>query len=101
MARRLVKHIYVEDDTGELILDLGSKSEKGVVLLNGRLPTNFAPLLLKVASPLPTPGSDNEGEIITHGHTGTPEVPGEKTEVLICVRNSVGAYQWIEIGEST
>ena len=101
MARREVKHLYVDEETGDLILDLGSKSEKGIVLVNGRLPIKDTPHFEQLQTPLPTPGPAYEGIIVTHGHPATHGHPGSKTEVLLCLKNSEGNYEWIEIGEST
>ena len=101
MARRLVKYLYFDDDTGELIVDLGSKSEKAAVLVNGRLASVHSAHFQKVGSPLPAPGPRWEGIIVTHGHPGTKEQAGDKTEVLVCLQNSEGEFEWIELGEST
>ncbi|GAI94311.1 unnamed protein product, partial [marine sediment metagenome] len=52
-----------------------------------------APALRKLENPLPTPGPKWEGIVVTYNE--------EKTDVALCVLNSVGAYEWIKIGEST
>ncbi len=44
----------------------------------------------------PTPGPEWEGVTVTHR-----EADGEKTDVLMCLLNSAGEYEWIKIGEST
>ncbi len=44
----------------------------------------------------PAPSPEWEGVTVTHR-----EVDGGKTDVLVCVVNSAGAYEWIKIGEST
>jgi len=52
-----------------------------------------APALKKLENPLPPPGPEWEGIVVTCNE--------EKTDVSLCVLNSVGAYEWIKIGEST
>lgn len=47
-----------------------------------------------VGNPLPTPGPEWEGQTVSF-------VEDEKTELVACLRNSQGDYEWIEIGEST
>ncbi len=42
----------------------------------------------------PTPGPEWEGVTVTHRDGG-------KTDVLLCIQNSAGGYEWIKIGEST
>jgi len=102
MGRRVVKYLYVDDETGLLVADCeGGSAVIGAVLENGRLPASRAPHFEKFGSPLPDPSPDWEGIIVTHGHPGSKERPGPKTEVLLCVQNSEGVYEWIEIGEST
>ncbi|MBA7468427.1 hypothetical protein ES707_03677 [subsurface metagenome] len=50
--------------------------------------------LKKLVNPLPPPpGPEWEGMVVTCNE--------EKTDVLICILNSVGGYEWIKIGEST
>ena len=52
------------------------------------------PALKKLDNPLPpTPGPRWEGKLVTCNE--------EKTEVLICILNSVGGFEWIKMGEST
>jgi len=48
-------------------------------------------------SPLPPASADITGMIMAHMEDDV----GEKTEVYICLRNKVGTYEWVEIGEST
>ncbi|MBA7551278.1 hypothetical protein ES705_43817 [subsurface metagenome] len=52
-----------------------------------------APALKKLGNPLPPPGPEWEGIIVTRNE--------EKTDVSLCVLNSAGGYEWIKIGEST
>ena len=49
--------------------------------------------LKKIANPLPPPGPEWEGILVTCNE--------QKTDVSLCVQNSIGAYEWIKIGEST
>ncbi|GAH34925.1 unnamed protein product [marine sediment metagenome] len=51
------------------------------------------PALKKVDNPLPPPGPEWEGILVTCNE--------QKTDVSLCVLNSVGGYEWIKIGEST
>jgi len=46
-----------------------------------------------VGVPPPPPGPEWEGMAVTSNE--------QKTDVLVCVLNSVGGYEWIKIGEST
>ncbi|MBA7622255.1 hypothetical protein ES703_29629 [subsurface metagenome] len=53
-----------------------------------------APAVKKVDNPIPPPpGPKWEGKVVTCNE--------EKTEVLICILNSGGSYEWVKIGEST
>jgi len=102
MARRKVKHIFVDDDTGLLIAECeGGPVVMAAALLNGRLPATHSAHFQKIGSPLPVPGPSWEGIIVSHGNPGSQEHQGDKTEVLVCLQNSEGAYEWIELGEST
>ncbi|GAJ01604.1 unnamed protein product [marine sediment metagenome] len=48
----------------------------------------------KMENPLPPPpGPEWEGIVVTCNEV--------KTEVLLCILNSVGGYEWIKLGEST
>ena len=49
--------------------------------------------LKKVGNPLPPPGPEWEGILVTCNE--------QKTDVSLCIRNSIGGYEWIKIGEST
>ena len=53
-----------------------------------------APAFKKFESSTPAPGPEWEGVTVTHREEG-------KTDVLLCLQNSVGAYEWIKVGEST
>ena len=53
-----------------------------------------APALRKLVSPIPTPSPEWEGITMTHRDEG-------KTDVLLCIKNSIGTYEWIKISEST
>lgn len=53
-----------------------------------------APALKKIENPpLPPPCPEWEGILVTCNE--------QKTDVLICILNSVGGYEWIKLGEST
>jgi len=52
-----------------------------------------APALKKLGNPLPPPGPEWEGIMVTYNEG--------KTDVSLCIQNSVGGYEWIKIGEST
>ena len=114
MALRLVRYLYIDDDTGRLVADCadaprhqvpgvlnraaaGSAVEIPILDASGRVPADQGAPVAQASSPLPTPTAENEGTIMTHQH----EDPLTKTEVVMCVRNSAGAYEWIEIAEST
>ncbi|GAI66299.1 unnamed protein product [marine sediment metagenome] len=60
------------------------------VYING---VKQAPALRKVDNPLPPPGPEWEGMLVTCNE--------EKTDVSLCILNSSGTYEWIKIGEST
>ncbi len=60
------------------------------VYING---VEQAPALRKFGSLVPTPGPEWEGVTATRNEG--------KTDVLLCVLNSAGAYEWIKIGVST
>jgi len=60
------------------------------VYING---VEQAAALKKVENPLPPPGPEWEGIMVTYNE--------EKTDVSLCVLNSTGGYEWIKIGEST
>jgi len=47
----------------------------------------------KLDNPLPPPGPEWEGVMVTHNE--------EKTDVHLCILNSGGTYEWVKIGEST
>ena len=49
--------------------------------------------LKKIPNPLPQPSREWEGIIVTYNE--------EKTDVSLCVLNSIGTYEWIKLGEST
>ncbi len=50
--------------------------------------------LKKLDNPLPPPpGPEWEGIVVTCNE--------QKTEVLVCILNSIGGYEWIKLGEST
>jgi len=51
------------------------------------------PALKKLDNPLPPPGPEWEGMLVTCNE--------QKTDVSLCILNSVGGYEWIKIGEST
>jgi len=78
-----VAQIYAKSGDEQLYLLTGS----GVELKIGDRMT--------VESPIPTPGPEWEGITLIHVHSG------EKTELLTCLQNSTGGYEWIKIGEST
>jgi len=54
-----------------------------------------APAVKKLFSPIPQPGPEWEGITLNHTHLG------EKTELMTCLQNQVGDYEWIKVGEST
>lgn len=75
---------------------MSSIKVRAVVCVNesGRIPSDQSPPAPEIGSPMPEAGPDWEGLTVTHNEGG-------KTEVLICIQNSQGGYEWIEIGEST
>ena len=94
MRLRRVKYLYVDDETNHLVADCeGGPRVVGVVLNQGRLPADQAPPIEEV-NPVPPAGPEWEGQTVRYREDG-------KTELLVCVQNSAGVYEWIEIGEST
>ncbi|MBA7694882.1 hypothetical protein ES703_103497 [subsurface metagenome] len=110
MSHKKVKTLSVDDD-GRLVAELEGGTRAvfgfteaslgqpgGIAQLNrdGKVPPDsLPPTFQKMFSPLPEAGPEWEGLTLNHEH------PGEKTELMICIRNSGGGYEWIKIGEST
>ncbi len=103
MALLKVKNLYFDDETGQLVADCacGARSVMGPILTDGRIPAGQAAVPEKIGSPLPPAGIANEGRIITHETVPHGQAPCGKTEVLMCVQNSDGDYEWTELAEST
>ena len=94
MGRRRVKYLYVDDDSGVLVADCeGGPAVVGAVLNHGRLPANQAPPIEEV-NPVPSAGPEWLGRTVRYREDG-------KTELLCCLQNSAGGYEWVEVGEST
>ncbi len=54
-----------------------------------------APPVQQVFSPIPPAGPEWEGITLNHTHLGG------KTELMTCLQNQSGVYEWIKIAEST
>ena len=68
MTLRLVKYLYYDDETGQLVLDCGGPSAvRLATLVQGRIPCDQAAFPAeKIGSPLPPADAEHEGRIITH-----------------------------------
>ena len=91
MGRRVVKNLYVDDDTGVLIADCeGGSAVIGVVLNgNGMIPANRVDIRMEVLNTLPPAGADWLGRMVRC-------TTGVDDQVCICIQ-SEGEFRWREV----
>jgi len=88
MGRRVVKNLYVDDDTGVLIADCeGGSAVIGVVLNgNGMIPANRVDIRMEVLNTLPPAGPDWLGRMV-RCQTGVDD------QVCVCIQGEDG-FRW-------